>query len=219
MAEVLKHFAVFVSDRDSHNDTPFDSIDYTYCNIQRAVCQARRKLKFIARRDKLKFDFPIKKDYTERGIKKGGTCMRLFIAVPVTGAGKALQSTQAALQRSGVRGRFSPPEKLHITLAFLGSVDDPAPVFEALERVPVPKTSLSFDRLTLFGDALVALFQQNGALERYVAALRTALDEAGVSCDRKAVLRDIDFLTDYGVDILTISDKPDSPKQKYIKRT
>ncbi len=112
--------------------------------------------------------------------------MRLFIAVPVTGAGKALQSTQAALQRSGVRGRFSPPEKLHITLAFLGSVDDPAPVFEALERVPVPKTSLSFDRLTLFGDVLVALLKPNEALDTCARQLRQALDEAGIRYDKKA---------------------------------
>ena len=112
--------------------------------------------------------------------------MRLFIALPVTGAGKALQSTQTALQRSGVRGRFAPPENLHITLAFLGEADDPAAVTGVLGRVPVPQTTLRFDRLTLFGDVLVALVKPDEALETCVRQLRQALDEAGIRYDKKA---------------------------------
>ena len=113
--------------------------------------------------------------------------MRLFIAVPVTADTKrALEEMQAALRRQGARGRFTPPENHHLTLAFLGNVEDPAPVTEAMKRVPVPKTALRFDRLTLFGDALVALLKQNDALEQYARALRDSLDEAGIGYDRKA---------------------------------
>ena len=112
--------------------------------------------------------------------------MRLFIALPVTAdARRALEETQAALRRHGARGRFTPPENHHLTLAFLGNVEDPAPVIEAMQRVPVPKTALRFDRLTLFGDVLVALLRQNDALEQYARALRDALDEAGIKYDRK----------------------------------
>ena len=112
--------------------------------------------------------------------------MRLFIALPVGNAAKALIQTQAALQKKGVRGRFEPPEKLHLTLAFLGETPDPAPVIAAMKHVPVPKTVLSFDRLTLFGDVLVALIRPDGALEDYARALRQSLDEAGIRYDKKA---------------------------------
>ncbi|MBQ6067410.1 MAG: RNA 2',3'-cyclic phosphodiesterase [Clostridia bacterium] len=113
--------------------------------------------------------------------------MRSFIALPVTAdARRTLEETQAALRRKGVRGRFTPPENHHLTLAFLGNVEDPAPVIAAMRRVPVPKTALRFDRLTLFGDVLVALFRPNDALERYARALRDSLDEAGIKYDRQA---------------------------------
>ena len=113
--------------------------------------------------------------------------MRLFIALPVPAAAKkALRGTQAALIKKGVRGRCIPPENLHITLCFLGSVKDPAPVIEALRRVKVPRAALRPDRLTLFGDALALLFLPDPALESYVRALRQALDDAGVGYDRQA---------------------------------
>ena len=112
--------------------------------------------------------------------------MRLFIALPVTeDARRALGDAQAALRRQGVRGRFTPPENQHLTLAFLGNVTDPSPVIAAMQSVALPRAALSFDRLTLFGDVLAALLKQNAALDRYVSALRAALDEAGVAYDRK----------------------------------
>ena len=113
--------------------------------------------------------------------------MRLFIALPVTAdVRRALENTQAELRRQGVRGRCTPPENLHMTLAFLGNVDDPAPVIAAMRRVPLPQTALRFDRLTLFGDVLAALYRPDAALEQYVRALRSALDDAGIGFDCKA---------------------------------
>ena len=112
--------------------------------------------------------------------------MRLFIALPTPpDARRALEETQAALRSKGARGRFTPPENLHLTVCFLGSVENPAPVIEAMKRVPVPRTALRFDRLTLFGDVLVALLRPNDALEQYARALRAALDEAEIRYDRQ----------------------------------
>lgn len=112
--------------------------------------------------------------------------MRLFIALPAGSAAKALLQTEALLQKNGVRGRFLPPEKLHLTLAFLGETPDPAPVTEAMKKVRVPKLKLSFGRLTLFGDALVALMEPDADLEAYTRRLREALDAAGIGYDKKA---------------------------------
>ena len=113
--------------------------------------------------------------------------MRLFIALPVPAElRRTLENAQAALRRQGVRGRFTPAENVHLTLAFLGNVEDPAPVIKALQGLRLPRAALTFDRLTAFGDVLVALFKRSGALDRYVTALRAALDEAGVPYDKKA---------------------------------
>ena len=63
--------------------------------------------------------------------------MRLFIALPAPEhVRQALEETQAALKKAGVRGRFTPPENLHLTLAFLGNVADPAPAIEATDAEP-----------------------------------------------------------------------------------
>jgi RNA 2',3'-cyclic 3'-phosphodiesterase len=51
--------------------------------------------------------------------------VRLFVAVDVNDAVRALaQKAAAALAGAGVTGRFELPEKLHVTVAFLGSVGD-----------------------------------------------------------------------------------------------
>jgi RNA 2',3'-cyclic 3'-phosphodiesterase len=51
--------------------------------------------------------------------------VRLFVAVDVNDAVRGLaQEVASALAHAGVSGRFELPEKLHITLAFLGSVRD-----------------------------------------------------------------------------------------------
>ena len=113
--------------------------------------------------------------------------MRLFIALPVPAdVRRALAETQARLLRQGAGGRMVPPENFHMTLVFLGSTADPAPAIAALQSVPVLKTALEFDRLTLFGDVLVALYKKNETQEQYVRALRAALDAAGVRFDRQA---------------------------------
>jgi RNA 2',3'-cyclic 3'-phosphodiesterase len=50
--------------------------------------------------------------------------LRLFVALEVDDAVRTLaQDCVASLRERGVQGRFEPAEKLHVTVAFLGSVD------------------------------------------------------------------------------------------------
>ncbi|MBQ7639306.1 MAG: RNA 2',3'-cyclic phosphodiesterase [Clostridia bacterium] len=113
--------------------------------------------------------------------------MRLFIALPVTaGVKRAIADTQKELKRRGVNGRYTPPENLHMTLVFIGNAKETEKISRALRKNPVPRTALTFDRLALFGDTLVALYKNSAALESYVRELRKALDEEEVSFDRQA---------------------------------
>ncbi len=60
--------------------------------------------------------------------------MRVFIAVPVPAD---VADVLAGLERPTVAGlRWTTPEQWHVTLRFLGEVDDPDPLCRALARVP-----------------------------------------------------------------------------------
>ncbi|MBQ7540702.1 MAG: RNA 2',3'-cyclic phosphodiesterase [Clostridia bacterium] len=112
--------------------------------------------------------------------------MRLFIALPFEAQIlDSMTDVQSACRAAGVRGNFTKRENLHLTLAFLGEVRDPRPVTAAIRRVPAPQITLSFSRQGLFRDILVAEFVRNAQLDAYVKSLRAALDDAGISYDRK----------------------------------
>ena len=114
--------------------------------------------------------------------------MRSFIALepPVS-----LREDIAALARqlkASVRGRFTPRENFHVTLAFLGDVterelaDAMGVLDEAASRFDPVK--LEPDRLGKFGranDATLWLgFMQDPALIELAAFVRVGLDDAGV---------------------------------------
>ena len=107
--------------------------------------------------------------------------MRLFIAIPFSEEFKGeLIRVQNEMKVNGVRGNFSHPENLHVTVAFLGEVKDPAPAMKALASVPVPELRLTSGPLGNFGELLWIGLRKNSALEEYVAEVRHALDNAGV---------------------------------------
>ena len=62
--------------------------------------------------------------------------MRLFVALPLDEAGiRDLVRYRQTLERLGVRGNFTRPENLHITLAFLGEQPEWTTAAEALDTV------------------------------------------------------------------------------------
>ena len=112
--------------------------------------------------------------------------MRLFIAIPFSEEFREeLLRVQREMKGNGVRGNFSRPENLHVTVAFLGEVKDPAPAMKALQSVPVPELRLTSGPLGNFGELLWIGLRKNSALEEYVAEVRRALDAYGVEYDRK----------------------------------
>lgn len=79
--------------------------------------------------------------------------MRLFVGLPFPHqARRDFLLVQKRLQRNAVKGNFTSVGNFHLTLAFLGEMEEerlPA-VFEAMERVPMPPVELLFDRLDRF---------------------------------------------------------------------
>ena len=112
--------------------------------------------------------------------------MRLFIAIQFSPEiMDALVGVQSELKSFGVRGRYSPPENLHLTLAFIGEYGNPDAVMDALNSVPFEPFPLRLDRLGNFGDLYWAGIADNPQLAAFVKRLRRALADRNIPFDRK----------------------------------
>lgn len=118
----------------------------------------------------------------------GGVFMRLFIAIDFSQIIKnELEETMSELKRQGMTGNYIDPESTHLTLAFLGETktEKAQEIAEILRSLPVPHMQISFSSLGHFGDLYWIGVQENPVLKKYVSDLRKALDNAGISYDRK----------------------------------
>ena len=112
--------------------------------------------------------------------------MRLFIAIQFSeDILNALLNVQSEMKSFDVRGRYSPPENLHLTLAFIGEYGNPDAVMDALASVPFEPFPLRLDRLGNFGDLYWAGIADNPQLATFVKRLRRALADRNIPFDRK----------------------------------
>jgi len=112
--------------------------------------------------------------------------MRLFIALPLSaGMKREIGELQAGMRAQGVRGRWTPSDMLHVTLAFIGEQEDPGPALKALRSVRFDGFSIRLDRIGHFGDLWWAGFSASPELERLAGSVRRALKEAGIPFDEK----------------------------------
>ena len=117
--------------------------------------------------------------------------MRLFIAVNFDDRTKSqIIEVQNRLRSLG-RGRFSAPENLHLTLAFLGEipesrVDD---IKAAMDRVSVPEQTLVFERVGCFrrdSELWWIGLKKTPALMKLQQELSDALTDAGFNLEKRA---------------------------------
>lgn len=112
--------------------------------------------------------------------------MRLFIAVQLSNEMKtALTGTMHSLKKLEVRGSYVPAQNLHLTLAFIGEVKESVSVKEALQTVSFKPFRLGLAEMGTFGDLLWVGMKGNQGLSAVVKSVRTALEDAGISYDRK----------------------------------
>ncbi len=112
--------------------------------------------------------------------------MRLFIAIEFE---KEIINTLTELQEEmrscGVRGRFTPPENLHLTLAFIGEYGNPEEILDIMNRVSFEPFVMKLERLQHFRDMFFASISDSSALTAYVRRLRRNLAEWDIPFDRK----------------------------------
>ena len=110
--------------------------------------------------------------------------MRLFIAIELSDSvADALVRIQGDMYDRGVRGRFTPEENLHLTLAVIGEYPDPEAVLLALpEFEPFP---LALEGVGRVGDVWWAGLRPSPALDALARRVRRGLAGAGIPFDRK----------------------------------
>ena len=109
--------------------------------------------------------------------------MRLFIGVPVAGAARRRAAeVQEMLRGLGVKGNYSRPENLHVTLAFLGEQPDISRAAEALASLSAEPGELLFTGLGTFPkNGVIFLAPENDApLRRAAEALALRLRAVGI---------------------------------------
>ena len=114
--------------------------------------------------------------------------MRLFAALPLGEEGvRDLSAYRRDLEKLGVRGNFTRPENLHITLAFLGELPEWESAAEALDTVEAEPGLLLLDRLDTFGKGgILGLCPTEDAPVRALAAkAERALREEGFSLEKR----------------------------------
>ncbi|NLA95606.1 MAG: RNA 2',3'-cyclic phosphodiesterase [Clostridiaceae bacterium] len=117
---------------------------------------------------------------------------RLFTAIELPGSWLgAIELTCVELKRQGVRGRFVPPERLHLTLNFLGETkreDQIADLLMTLDRSVPPLVRAGeggLFRRRRGGDLIVWHLRPDEALKAYRKAETEALSAIGFKMDQR----------------------------------
>ena len=117
---------------------------------------------------------------------EGDFRMRLFIAINFDSAVKdSLIDLQEDLRQAGVSGRWTVPENLHMTAAFIGEYGDPDEVLEVMEGIPFAPFTMTLRGVQRVRDMYFVRTGECRELKDYVRRLRKALSDRGIPFDRK----------------------------------
>lgn len=110
--------------------------------------------------------------------------MRIFIAIRFTEAFKAsILDAQEGLKEQGIRGNFTRPENLHLTLVFIGETDRIDDIKTAVASVRFDPFVITTGQLGCFNGRSRVLWmgiQGKEKMKTLALRLRKALDERGI---------------------------------------
>jgi 2'-5' RNA ligase len=97
----------------------------------------------------------------------------------------ALVDIQDTMRIYGVRGKDSPVENMHLTLAFIGEYDDPDYVRSVVDSIEIRPFEIKLNGIGAFGDLWWAGIEDSAPLQSVSRRLRRALSDADIPFDRK----------------------------------
>lgn len=111
--------------------------------------------------------------------------MRIFIAIRFTEAFKAsILDAQEGLKEQGIRGNFTRPENLHLTLVFIGETDRIDDIKTAVASVRFDPFVITTGQLGCFNGRSRVLWmgiQGKEKMKTLALRLRKVLDERGIN--------------------------------------
>lgn len=112
--------------------------------------------------------------------------MRLFVAISFTKEIKEkLVELQNKLKSEGVKGNYSYPENIHITLAFIGETDRVTEARKCVAAAGGSPFDISVSGTGYFGSIFWAGIEKNPNLENLAYDIRNALISKGFKIDDK----------------------------------
>lgn len=112
--------------------------------------------------------------------------MRLFIAIELNDALRSdLCDVMSDLRQQGVSGRFTRPENLHLTLAFIGNSSRTDAINQIMDGLPAKQFPLTLGGSGMFGDLLWSGVEQDPALTELADILCSSLRSAGFDIEER----------------------------------
>jgi len=136
--------------------------------------------------------------------------MRLFIAACLDDDVRdTLIEVQNGLKEQKLKARYTKPENLHMTVAFIGDYGNPEVVLDALETTRFTALETTFEGLQVHRDMIFARLVETPQMVTTVKRVRRALADAGIPFDRKRFLAHITLAR--GVELPDRTDPASSP--------
>ncbi|MDD3106565.1 MAG: RNA 2',3'-cyclic phosphodiesterase [Bacilli bacterium] len=112
--------------------------------------------------------------------------MRAFIGVQLEDCRSEIQLLQEQMKRQ-YYGNYTLSENIHLTLLFLGEIDDAQQnmIHDLFQLIHIDKFSIELNELTSFHDMIVIKIQPNVALNRVYEQLRKQLISHGFFIDER----------------------------------
>ena len=124
--------------------------------------------------------------------------MRIFIALQFEETFRqALLDVQRALKSCGIKGNYTKPENLHLTLAFIGEYGNPQNILDALDDIAFDPFELSLNGIGRFETILWAGLSASEQLSQNVKRIRRALAEQRIPFNRKKFMPHITLIRQY----------------------
>ena len=113
--------------------------------------------------------------------------MRVFISISLSDRIKeSAGQVMTQMKKSGAKGRYTDPENMHLTLAFIGETNDVSEIMEALDQVNFHPFRIVTEGFGHFGNLFWMGLRKEPALTGLVRKIKRALSDQGISYDRKS---------------------------------